>query len=218
MKQEFTLESLHDWTIAIDHAYVKYDDPERGLILLFIESVHNYYASWNKVLLSGIRILVDWSTGEMTNSEYFSEERFKEANFIWEHPPIGYVNHAASAYYLVRKPRRQWRRGYSSENYYSVGTWRMSQLGSKSHAVSIFSNIKETILDSYSKVLSGDYKSRAFSDNYAFVQWVILPDTVFLEYKGNIIGVVDDELVAHLPASVDFLQEELSQYLEVNIV
>jgi len=123
---------------------------------------------------------------------------------------LGYCNHEDNASYLVRRPVRMWKQGLSSDHIKAKSGWIMDGLMHREELNNMLLNSYPSLPDCYEWVRN-IVGSKAFNRDFALATSNY--PKISLEYKGEIIGILNDNGDFEIDDEFFFVKEQLEEIL-----
>lgn len=145
----------------------------------------------------------NWQVKNLSNGN-ISYHDLREVGLTFSPLVLGYVNTGSGALYLVRTPRRMWKQGISSNNVTANNRPVSNEIMRSETLNDCLMNVFPSMQEAY-EVAKEIGIPRAFHKDFAFN-----PTNgrgICLDYKGESVGKLDDNLDIELKSPFHYVQE-----------
>ena len=151
----------------------------------------------------------DWSLTNLATGEAEVVD-IRKAGINFAPLELGYVNHPAGLTYLIRDPKRMWKQGLSYDHIKAVSGYIEDDLLQSEALNDTLTNNYPSMQECYNKASKfGEWS--AFHRDFAFNCQD--PAHIQLEYKGHVVGKLNDKLDFAINEKFHYIKELLEEVI-----
>jgi len=134
----------------------------------------------------------------------------RDLNITFEPIQLGYCNHQGLTPYLIRKPIRMWRQGLCHDNLASNNNLITNNVIRSKGLLNTILNVYPSLFESFNKVMERG-GGCAFHRDFSLVS--MESPLVNLEYKGDVVGFINETGDFDIEEKYSFIREQLSEVI-----